>query len=283
MSRRIAKIKLDAFNGSNNGGYDGFYNLALPTGPTYREIRLNLTNIDIDQVTDVTLLLNGDPLIHATGQRLDLIREATGAHRDPKILVIPFTDTTQTPMNAQNWSELPTGPGENLVLKVRTAARKPAQANLVGTIEATAEMGPSRMVRTRLPRIIMDGLSATKTGINTYQNVFNAHRSGSKVWIQRLFLDNPNINNVKINQDRRAVFDVSQAENDFDLLSNGQVPVAGMYVYDAVMPGFSTEDAMPAIGRMEFEVDLSVASDFEIVQQFVELLPAPVQLRNQVA
>ena len=109
MSERIVELVHNHFNGAaGDGGYNGKYNLTLPVGMTYREIIIKLDNIDVDQIDRVSLSLNGDEIVRVTGEELAMIRTATGVYAEDNRLIIPFTDTSQTTIESQNFSELVT-------------------------------------------------------------------------------------------------------------------------------------------------------------------------------
>lgn len=282
LGSRIVSRPSTAFEGhSADGGFNGNYTAKLPTGVTYRQLIFKLKNIDIDQIEEVELMLNGDPLVRVSGENLDMIRKSTGAYRsvNDDILVLPFTDTTQTAMVAQNWSELATGPNENLVLKVRTGARKSGQAGLVASFQMWYELGPAREERTRVPRILTDGLPGNKVGSNNYQRLISLQRAGSQAWIQRIYFDNPAVNNVKVIAAGRDIFDKTKEMNNFSLLSNGQLPLDDMYMIDSVSEGFGPADSIADASTIEFELNLDTAGSFEMIAQYVQLLPAPVKLR----
>ena len=275
--QRIADIKLDAFNGASNGGYNGKLNLRLPVGSTYREITMKLVNLLISQVTLITLSLNGDEFMRFSGADLDMLRKAGGVHTTDDRLVIPFTDTTQSTMESQNFSELVTVPGENFVIKVETGERiSPAQDNKVAAIELRAKLAPARAARVKLPRLYTDGMNGQRAGEVRYNNFANQNKSGNPIRIQRIFIANPDCSNLILRRNRLDMYDKSLEENNFDLKSNGQVPPADTYLYDATQEGFAATDAVDAVGDFEFVAQLEQAGDFNVMFQTVEVMTRPV-------
>lgn len=279
MSNRIISRPMNPFDGhSGDNGFGAQYTLKLPVGVTYRELVFKLDGLDIDQIEELTLSLNGDLIVNTNGETLDMLRKLTGAYRSPdeNILVLPFTDTTQTPMQEQNWSELPTGPGENLILKIKTGARKAAQAGNQAVIEGRYKLGPRRVQRVRVPRLMVDGLSGNRSGANVYDTLIRMNRAGAKAWMQRVMFKNDKIDNLRVKKAGREIFDKSLYDNNFDLRANGQVPEAGVYIYDCVSEGFGAFDSISDDNSIEFELNLTQAGSFEAVMQYVQLLPQPV-------
>lgn len=278
-SKRIVSRPMNPFDGhSGDNGYGAQYTLKLPVGMTYRQLHFKLVDLDIDQIEEITLSLNGDMIVSTDGATLDMLRVLTGQYRSPAndVLVLPFTDTTQTPMQEQNWSELPTGPGENLILKIKTGARKAAQAGKAGVIEARYMMGPERGMRVRVPRLMVDGLSGNRSGKNVYERLIRMNRAGAKAWIQRVVFMNDKIDNLRVLMAGREIFDKTLDDNNFDLRSNGQLPPANVFVYDCMSEGFGAFDSIADEGMIDFELNLTQAGSFSAVMQYVQLLPQPV-------
>ena len=179
-------------------------------------------------------------------------------------------------------SELVTIQGENLQLKIETGAPNAAQvaAGSVAMIECRAKFAGDREARAFLPRIYRDGHSGTKSGENRYSNFVNQNKNGNPFKLQRMFIDNPNVDKLKLRRGGRDIYDKTLAQNNYDLKTNGQVPVAGVFLYDSVQEGYAATDAMNAIGNFEFIVNLTTAGDFEAIYQGVEMLRSPVMNPN---
>jgi len=280
MSERIAEIPLDAFNGASLGGFKGKFNLKLPTGVTYREIILGLENITIAQIERISLTLNGDEIVRVTGEELDLIRKSAGLHTDAKHLVIPFTDVSQKFLNSQDYSELVTIVGENLVLKIDTADKLAdgSQDGKVAEITARAKFAGMREARIRLPRIFGDGMSGTRAGENRYTGLATQNKSSNPSRIQRIFVQTDRCVNLELQRNRQTIFDKSLAENNFDLEVNNQVVPDGAYLYDAVQEGAAASDALGITQNFEFIAELKTAGDFNVLFQTVEVLKFPVSV-----
>lgn len=280
MSERIAELPLDAFNGASNGGFNGNLNLKLPTGVTYREILLGLNNLKIEQVKRISLTLNGDEIVRVTGQELDDIRKSAGLHTRADVLVIPFTDVSQKYLVSQDWSELVTVAGENLVLKIETGDKLAdgSQDNKVAEITARAKFAGMRAARTRLPRIFSDGMSGTRAGENRYSGLATQNKSSNPSRIQRIFVRTDRCKNLELQRDRQTIFDKSIDDNNFDLRTNKQVPPAAAYLYNAVQEGAAASDALGVTQHFEFIADLESAGDFNVLFQTVEVLQHPVSV-----
>lgn len=283
MSARIIEKPANALEGNSvDGGYDAEYTLRLQTGVTYRSMIFDTENLDDDQITEISLLHEGDQIVRVSGEDLQLIRTSTGEYMKDGVFVLPFTDTTQTAMDGQNWSELVTGVGENLILKIRTGARKAAQAGKIATVKMRYKFGPTRRVRSRMPRLHTDGLSGNTAGINNHDAIISMQRGGSKAWIQRIFLKNPAVEKLKVLAAGRIIFEKTLAENEFDLRSNGQQVPDGVYAFDSVSEGFSQFDAIADVAGVEYEITLSSTGAYQALLQYMQVLPQPVVVNPAV-
>jgi len=276
MSERISEMPLQAFNGASNGGYDGKLNLNLTTGVTYREIYLQLTNLAIGQIIRVSLTLNGDEIVRVTGEELDMLRKSMGLHTRNDVLVIPFTDVSQKYLLSQDYSELVTMAGENLILNIETGARTAAQENKVAEITARAKFGMMRPQRTRLPRIFSDGMSGTRAGENRYTGLATQNKSSNPSRIQRIMILTDRCENLELQRNRQTIYDKNLVDNNFDLRTNKQVPPTDAYLYSAVQEGAAATDALGITQNFEFIATLESAGDFNVLLQTVEVLKHPV-------
>lgn len=277
--KRIAKLQLQALNGGSANGYNGKFNLSMPTG-VYREIFLNLNNLDIDQVTRISCTLNGDEFYRVDGPTLDQLRKRLKLHTNTNTIVIPFTDVSQKLVEDQNYSELVVLPHENFVMNIETAAAKsPAQDGLVASIDVRAHFATvaridpesGKLVRHRLPRLYDDVLGINRTGSNKFRGIMTQNKSENSGRIQRVIFKTNKLQELTIRQNKVEVVKVTKDENKFDLMALGLTSSATEFLFSSVDSGFATVDAMVVGGDFEYELDMSAVEDVRTVFQGVEV------------
>lgn len=262
--------------GFNGGGFNSKFSYNLDVGPTYREIVLN-TNLNNDQLLQVKLTLNGDPIIDVTGEQLLMLE----AYKDNPPLagrfVIPLADNSVLTPESQNLTELVTLESDNLVLEVKTGAATAAQvsAGTVPTMEAIAittsglNLDGSKKQRLWIPRIYSELIPAGATGKNIYKNFNRGPR------IRRLHFGNgvsTSVTALEIKRDRLTlVDDITKADNDFLLKREEMVPQTGYFHFDPIMSGFQLMDFLQTAGS-SFEINPTVSSagDVPILFETVE-------------
>lgn len=261
--------------GFSGGGFSSRFTYNLDVGPTYREIVLE-TNLNTDQLTQVTVRLNGDPIIDVTGEDL-LMLEAF--KQNPALagrFVIPFADQAVLTPEGQALSELVTMEGDNLVLEIRTAAATAGQitAGLVPTMKAVVNtvsgLNPDGTKRQRviLPRIYRNLIEAGATGKNIYKSFNRGPR------IRRMHLGGGYVTHLEIKRDKLTRVDnVSKANMDFLLARELLTPQSGYFHFDPTMYGFAILDFLQTAGE-SFEINptVSTAGAIPILFETVETL-----------
>ncbi len=255
----------EEISGFNGGGFSSQWTLNMDVGPVYKEIVLR-TNLDNDQLTQILIQLNGDPIYDITGEELRMIEAYKGNYQEDGVFVIPFADLSAKTQDGQDLSELVTLAGDNLTMTVKTAAATAAQvtASLVPTLKATAVMGEAKAVRVTIPRMYSDLVPAGKTGKNVFRNFNRGPR------IRRLHI-NGSVTQLEIKRNRLVRYDVDSADNDFLLKREELVPQSGWFHFDPVKYRFALSDFLQTAGdSFEINPTVSAAGDLPVIFETVE-------------
>lgn len=265
--RHIPK-ELSTFNG---GGFNGRFTLNMDVGPTYKEIHLR-TNLDNDQLTRITLTLNGDAIVDVTGEQLRMLEaykkaNSVGWTVPNGLFTIPLADFTNKSIEGQDLSGLVTVAGDNLVLEVRTAAATAAQvsSSLVPTLRADAEMGIAQPQRTLIPRLYSELIPIGATGKNKFRNFSRGPR------IRRLHLNGP-VTDLEILRDDVIRFERDKVLQDYLLEREGLAPQSGWFHFDPLMYHFGIVDMLQTAAAKNFEINPTVSSsgDFDVLFETLE-------------
>lgn len=259
--------QLSSFNG---GGFSSRFTLNMDVGPTYKEIHLR-TNLDNDQLTRITLTLNGDAIVDVTGEELRMLEgykySAKGFTASDGFFVIPLADFTNKSQEGQDLSGLVTLPGDNLVLEIRTAAATASQisGSLVPTMQADAVMGVAQPKRLLLPRLYSELIPVGSTGKNKYRNFPRGPR------IRRLHLNGP-VTDLEILRDDVIRFERDKELQDELLAREELSPQSGWYHFDPLMYHFGISDMMQTAAAKNFEINPTVSSagDFSVLFETLE-------------
>lgn len=264
---RDIRDELSSFNG---GGFGSRFTLNMDVGPTYKEIFLR-TNLDNDQLTRITLTLNGDAIVDVDGEQLRMLEAykhaAKGYTAPDGHFKIPLADFTNKSQEGQDLSGLVTLPGDNLVLEIRTAAATAQQVtdSLVPTMQADAVMGISQGRRVLVPRLYAELIPVGATGKNKYRNFPRGPR------IRRLHLNGP-VTQLEIVRDDLTRFDSDKELQDDLLKREGLTPQTDYFHFDPLMYHFGISDMMQTAAAKNFEINPTVSSagDFEVLFETLE-------------
>lgn len=270
----------DQLSGFNGGGFSSRFSKNLDVGPTYREIILN-TNLNPDQLTSVTLTLNGDAIYRVTGLELKMLE---AYKQNPDLagrFVIPFGDNSLVDPGSQNLTELVTMQGDNLVLEIQTGAATAGQIS-AGTVPTMSgltvttsgmELVNGNLVKKQrklIPRLYSELIPAGSTGKNVYKNFNRGPR------IRRMHMGDgvsTTVTALEIKRDKIVVVDdITKADNDFLLARELLTPQTGYFHFDPMMSGYAMFDFLQTEGQ-SFEINptVSAAGDIRILWETVEV------------
>lgn len=256
----------EEITGFNGGGFSSQWTLSMDVGPTYKELVL-FTNLNNDQIRQVLIQLNGDPIYDVTGEELRVVEAYKENHQEDGVFVVPFSDFSAKTQEGQDLSELVTLEGDSLTITVKTEAATAQQVtdSLVPTLKAVAVMGESKPARITIPRMYSDLVQAGKAGKNYYKNFNRGPR------IRRLHMGGNTVTALEIKRNKLSRFDLTKAENEFQLKRSEVVPQNGYYHFDPIATKFAKSDFLQTAGT-SFEINptVSTVGDVPVLFETVE-------------
>ena len=272
-------MKLNSFNGI---GWNQKATVTLSIGPTYEEIFLE-TNLDLDQVKRVAVILNGEEIYIMTGLELKMLEEYKRRDdiKDQEIgngfLVIPFSDISGKTKNGIRSSALVTENGDNITLEIEIGEQSQEEyAPTQPIIEAWATVSPAQEKRLVIPRIRPETMQATSR-----ENEFLNLVSSNNVYIRRMHFEYAKIEKLRVYRDRVKVYEASTkfcyalaARNQRGAWKQTQIEC---FHFDPTMRGFYINELFPTAHQSElkFTVNTSeVPGSIRILVESIELLPA---------
>lgn len=211
-------------------------NVALPVGPTYESIHLQLggTSFDKSHVDRVTLNLNGDDIVDVTGADLSAMFRYEHTE-DAAFLSIPLSDFEAKADAGQALTGLVTMPGDTLVLNVQIGAAT------APTLKGWAYTSAARPMREVIPRLKKISWTPGATG----EQDFTTFPRGPRV--KRLFIGGGTavIDDLKIFRDDIKIYDRPSTVNSFELQKVFKKnAISGYHVVDPVADGFMLKNMM---------------------------------------
>lgn len=261
------------FDDFTGGGFSGRKNTHISTGPFYKEMYVE-TNLNNDQLTQVALTIDGDPVIDVTGDHLRMLEAYKGNHQKDGVFVIPFSDFTGRTQDGQDLTGLVTNAGENIVLSIKVGAATQAQldAGLIPEVKAYGRMGETRLdkdgnvlKRELISRMYSDIIEAGSTGKINYSTFQRGPR------LRRAHMYNANITDLEVRRDRMPLIELTKDQNDFLLKRNGRTPQDGIFHLDPIQTGFNMTDILKTEGdSFVISPTLSQAGDFSVLFETIE-------------
>lgn len=266
---RQTRKALDSFTG---GGYSNTFKQVLDVGMTIDQIVLNMTNINDNQVEEIEINLNGDPIVSVPGSHLKELHKHLGKSAETGRFRIPFKDLSIKTDSGQLLTSLVTLPTDNLVLKIKVGTVTAAQtsAGSVPSIAGYSYLSAARQ-RVFLPRIKKEFIAIGMTGENNVKTIPTGPA------IRRMFFeDEGRIESLRIKRDNLEILDVTAADNNADLIDFGLNKVTDKFIFAPVMTGFGMLDMLRTAGtRLEVMPTVSAAGDMAVIMHTLEVAGNP--------
>ncbi|WP_417537309.1 major capsid protein P2 [Marinomonas sp.] len=264
-------------NGFNGLGWGSKASMSLATGPTYNEIQL-ITSLTAAQIRQVSVILNGDTIVQATGEQLIMMEKYKNHHvQEAKfdsngnltqkgIFVIPFTNPNAKNQNGAYFGGLVTLQGENITLEVEIENGSGALS-----LEAFSYQAPAQSRRIFEPRIKEHIFQANATGWNDFTTL----PTGADINIRRAYFKG-DLKRLIMERDGITLFDVTAEVQAFQQQRTGRVPQEGYFILDPTMYGFEQADILNTGKKSEFvfRTDLGKAEAVPILVESVKQVAA---------
>lgn len=258
----IVPKPLNSFSGV---AYNSKASMSLAVGPTYNEIQLH-TNLTAEQVSLVSVILNGDSIVQVSGADLKIMEGYKENPDGTGVFVIPFTNPNAKNQQGAMHGGLVTLAGEGVTLEVEIGAGV-GETPPTPMLDAVAFLSPAQAERIWLPRIRTHTMQANAVGWNDF-TTFPAKDTN---YIKRAYFKGA-VTRLKVERDNLILFDVKKAVQEFQQKRVRRKPQAGVYVFDPTMYGFEAADALNTGYRSEFvfRVEASSVGAIPILVESVE-------------
>ena len=275
---RRTELQLDSFS---SVGYGSTAQVPLNVGAIIDGIMIKTTNVDNDQIDQIRLNLSGDHIVDVTGEDLRMLDAHKGFPLANGWFYIPFADDISKSQEGNELNALVTTEKDNLTLQVKIGARKsPAQDNLTPTVTGYIIQRGRPMIkvngvdqyieRTIVPRIYADYIAAGAAGEVNYKT-FNVGPIVKRMHLKST-VENATIDNLRIKADGLELFDMSAADNTFELQRAKMVPQSGYYHFNPIKTRLIKSD-MFRTGQfrlVEFKPTVSAAGDIRAIFETLE-------------
>lgn len=266
---RQTRKPLDSFTG---GGYSNTFKQQLDVGMTIDEIVLNTTNINDDQVEEIELVLNGDPIVSVPGSHFKDLHTHLGNATETNKFRIPFKDLSIKTDAGQTLTSLVTISTDNLVLKIKIAAATQAQvtAGSVPAINGYMYLSASKS-RLFIPRIKKEYIAIGMTGENNVKTIPTGPA------IRRMFFeDGGRIDSLRMKRNNLELIDVTAEDNNADLKYFGLNTITNKFIFAPIQTGFGMLDMLQtANAKLELLPNVSAAGDMAVIMHTLEVAGNP--------
>lgn len=225
-------MKLNSFTGV---GFGEKASLTIPTGPVYEEIFLE-TNLKPEQLTRVSITLNGDEIIVLDGLLMKQLEAYKGMPSIDGFYHIPLADITAKTKNGMRYTALVTEDGDNITLEIEVAQKGDGDSSSI-TLKGHATVSPKQGARVIVPQIKKETMQATGT-----DNEFLNLTSGPLLLVRRMHFLSPEINALEIHRDYIKVYDTTRAVETMRAKRNKRFWQTGMYHFDPIMRGYYLDE-----------------------------------------
>lgn len=263
------KLKLNGFSAV---GYGNKALINLDTGAVIKYIVIEGKNITAAQMLQVQLELNGKHIVDVTGDDLRMIDKYKSKFQDATRWVIPFADLSAKTQQGLELSGLVTLANDNLVLKVKIGAREmPAQDGLTPQLNGYIVQRGRQIIngvlepRVNIPKIYGENIPAGASG----ENHFKTFPRGR--FIRRIHMRDSAVDELEIVHNSLTKFELTKAENEFEIKRYGMTPQADVFHFDPIATGWAAYDIFDTSGdSLDIIMTLSEAGDVYAVFETLE-------------
>ncbi|NRF28093.1 hypothetical protein HRJ45_24210 [Vibrio coralliilyticus] len=229
----ISVMKLNSFTGA---GYGEKASLVIPTGPVYEEIFLE-TNLLPEQITRVTITLNGDEIVVLDGQLMKMLEAYKGLNSTQGFYSIPLADITAKTKNGMRYTALVTEKTDNILLEVEIAPAADGAPDV--QLKGHASVSPAQAARIVVPQIKKQTMQATST-----ENEFLDLVSGPLLYVRRMHFASDKITSLEMFRDYIREYDSTAVVDKMRALRNRRFWQSGYFHFDPIMRGYYLDELM---------------------------------------
>ncbi|PJC85700.1 hypothetical protein CSW98_14075 [Vibrio sp. HA2012] len=251
-------------------GWGNRASLRLVSGPTYHDLEL-VTNItDPKDIERIEVSVNGKPIYSASGDTFMKIMKHRKTFTEAGRYVIPFGESELRTKIGVRQSDLVTLQGEiwfvHITLKAKDAGT-PAPI-----MRARAHVLPAQSTRYYLPRLYELTWFASATG----RTKFDFAERSPLINIKRLHFFDPSVERVRVERDNVEEYNVTKADNAYDLAVADQEQNADCFSLDFVRYGFGADGMLntAASQQLTFELDKTAPGSVPLIVESVEQVTA---------
>lgn len=251
-------------------GWGNRASLRLVSGPTYHDLEL-VTNItDPKDIERIEISVNGKPIYSASGETFVKIMSHRKTFAEPGRYVIPFGESELRTKIGVRQSDLVTLQGEIWFVHI-TLKAKPA-GTAAPIMRARSHVLPSQSTRYYLPRLYELTWFASSTG----RTPFDFAERSPLINIKRLHFFDDSVERVRVIRDNVEEYNVTKADNAYDLAVADQEQNEGCFSLDFVRYGFGADGMLntAAAQQLTFELDKSQTGSVPLIVESVEQVTA---------
>jgi len=265
MSRPF--LKLPSFDGVAAGQ---IATIKMPIGFRYHALFLNYSGITLAQMTEIRILLNGQPFQRFSGVERDVLNQEDGRPAAAGILVLPFDRYGLKNRAGEEETAINTGSEDSRGISIDSF-------HVEIDIDAGAAAPVLSMKAERTAKL--EG----GPGVIPYIYKFTRNLASGEVTVsdlpygrletqalEKLMLTTASVNSIRLDRDTFPVIDRTAAENTLILTEGVRVPQAGYMILDMTERGYAA-DLFPLVGLNDFAVviDMAAAENVSVIAQYV--------------
>ncbi|ARC91216.1 hypothetical protein B6A42_02345 [Vibrio coralliilyticus] len=255
----ISVMKLNSFTGA---GYGEKASLVIPTGPTYEEIFLE-TNLLPEQITRVTITLNGDEIVVLDGKLMKMLEAYKGMPSADGFYHIPLADITAKTKNGMRYTSLVTEKGDNILLEVEIAPAANGAPDV--QLKGHASVSPAQPARVVVPQIKKQTMQATAT-----ENEFLDLNSGPLLHVRRMHFVSDKIHTLEVSRDYIREYESTKAVDTMRAKRNRRFWQSGYFHFDPIVRGYYLDELMPTVHQHELKFTVKTSEPCGSIPIIVE-------------
>jgi hypothetical protein len=239
-------------------------NLQLATGSFYQELYLETDALAAD--LKVTLTLNSIKLFELTGTELNMLSDYYGIAKTAGYFSLPISSSHTPELGRRIQTGLNTFGSDNLVMDVEIKT-----GSQLSRLECFAEVRENSGSRGFVRRFHTFSQQVSAAGEVDFTNM------DKKIRIMAAHFASPDMAGLKIERDKRILFELSKGRNNFVLKREKRMPQTGYFHFDPTRGNHPVAEAMITQSQdLNFKLEMSAGG--QIVRILVDCLDTDSKL-----